>query len=148
MYGEFMLGFVSALSASVAVMVLLMSVLLANVLSTTMEMEKNKNKAILEGVKNQYIANNENTTSSNITQSLILNNEILKVLKQDKINTIELSCSYGNNITLDAAMTYTIYNTVLIKRNIPQIVIDTKKPIEDKININTCFFKSKKDETN
>ncbi|WP_369309726.1 hypothetical protein [Providencia rettgeri] len=143
-----MLGFVSALSASVAVMVLLMSVLLANVLSTTMEMEKNKNKAILEGVKNQSIADNENTISSNITQSLVLNNEIMKELKQDKINTIELSCSYGNNITLDAAMTYTIYNTVLIKRNIPQIVIDAKKPVEDKININTCFFKSKKDEAN
>ncbi|SUC29552.1 Uncharacterised protein [Providencia rettgeri] len=46
-----MLGFISALSAAVATMTLLMAVLLANVLASAMEVEKNKDKALLTGIK-------------------------------------------------------------------------------------------------
>lgn len=46
-----MLGFVSALSASVSVMILLMAVLLANVMSSAMDMEENKHKAKILGIE-------------------------------------------------------------------------------------------------
>ncbi len=148
MFGDAMLGFVSALSASVAVMVLLMSVLLANVLSTALEMGKNKNKATLEGIESNYVAKEDNIMAGSMMQSLIFNNEVLNVIDSKKVKSLAIYCSYGNNITQDAAMTYTVYNTVLLKRNIPEIIIDAQKPIKDTVGLNTCFFKSNNDERN
>ncbi|CAG9409070.1 hypothetical protein [Providencia alcalifaciens] len=139
-----MLGFVSALSASVAVMVLLMSVLLANVLSTTMEMEKNKNKALLEGVSEKQ---STQAGQSDIVQSLVFSQDSLKVMKDPKIKTINVYCSYGYNLSFNSSMTYTIYNTVLIKKNLPGITILAEKPINDTENENTCFLKSTKHES-
>lgn len=134
-----MLGFVSALSASVSVMILLMAVLLANVMSSAMDIEKNKHKAKLLGIKNST----ESKVSTNKTmKSLIFNNEILNNVDHKKIKEIEMYCSYGNNLTLDAALTYTVYNTVYLKRNIPQVKIKALKPVEDNSGVNNCFFKS------
>lgn len=138
-----MLGFVSALSASVSVMILLMAVLLANVMSSAMDIEKNKNKAKLLGIENST----ESKANTNKTmKSLIFNNEILDNVDHKKIKEIEMYCSYGNNLTLDAALTYTVYNTVYLKRNIPQVKIKTLKPVEDNGGVNNCFFKSQEHE--
>lgn len=134
-----MLGFVSALSASVAVMVLLMSVLLANVLATTLEAEQNKDKALLEGTKDNQSVQDEKT---NMMKSLVFSHDVVKVMDNPKVKTINVYCSYGNNLTLNTAMTYTIYNTVLIKKNIPNITVSAEKPVEDTKNTNTCFLKS------
>ncbi|HEQ1859953.1 TPA: hypothetical protein VEO38_003539 [Providencia alcalifaciens] len=134
-----MLGFVSALSASVAVMVLLMSVLLANVLATTLEAEQNKDKALLEGTKDNQSVQDEKT---NMMKSLVFSHDVVKVMDNPKVKAINVYCSYGNNLTLNTAMTYTIYNTVLIKKNIPNITVSAEKPVEDTKNTNTCFLKS------
>lgn len=134
-----MLGFVSALSASVAVMVLLMSVLLANVLATTLEAEQNKDKALLEGTKDNQSVQDEKT---NMMKSLVFSHDVVKMMDNPKVKTINVYCSYGNNLTLNTAMTYTIYNTVLIKKNIPNITVSAEKPVEDTKNTNTCFLKS------
>lgn len=144
-----MLGFVSALSSSVAVMVLLMSVLLANVLSTTMGMEKNKDKTFLEGISDkQNIENNKNieNNQNNIMKSLVFNHADLKVMNNPKIKVISVHCSYGNNLSFDSSMTYTVYNTVLIKKNIPNITVVAEKPVKDTQGENTCFLKSTKHE--
>ncbi|HHR6030492.1 TPA: hypothetical protein ACS70J_002770 [Providencia alcalifaciens] len=145
-----MLGFVSALSASVSVMILLMAVLLANVMSSAMDMEENKNKAKILGIEDnggesKDINNNNNNNNNihNTMKSLTFNYEILNKIDYNKIKGIEIYCSYGNNLTLDTALTYTVYNTVYLKKNIPQVSIKALKPAEDKNGLNSCFFKGK-----
>ncbi|WP_275076815.1 hypothetical protein [Providencia rettgeri] len=138
-----MLGFVSALSASVSVMILLMAVLLANVMSSAMDMEKNKNKAQLLGIED---SNKKNNKINNNMTSLTFNNEVLDKIDHEKVKKIEIYCSYGNNLTLDAALTYTVYNTIYLKRNIPKVDIHALNPVEDNNGENSCFLKSQKHE--
>ncbi|EOV8089975.1 hypothetical protein ABN078_14130 [Providencia huaxiensis] len=146
-----MLGFISALSAAVATMTLLMAVLLANVLSSTMAAEKNKGKAAFVGIDD----NNTETSSSinngshkgnDIMKSLIFSHDTIKFVDSKKVKSIDIYCSYGNNISFDIAMTYTIYNTVLIKKSTPNVHIKALKPIEDNQGVNACFLKSEENE--
>ncbi|MGO2304111.1 MAG: hypothetical protein ACTH5W_05350 [Providencia sp.] len=156
-----MLGFISALSAAVATMTLLMAVLLANVLSSTMAAEQNKGKATLMGIEedklgdsteinnNNNDSNSRNYGSSNgnsMIKSLTFSHDTLKLIDNNKVKSIDVYCSYGNNISLDAAMTYTIYNTILIKKNTPNISIKALKPVEDSDGVNACFLKSEENE--
>lgn len=146
-----MLGFISALSAAVATMILLMSVLLANVLASASTEEKNKNRAVLMNVDYQDKGEGEGEgegegANINMMKSLIFSNEVLTVIKKTEAKNIDLYCSYGHNLNLDAALTYTIYNTILLKRNIQKINVTANSPIEDTENINTCYLKSNDDE--
>lgn len=142
-----MLGFVSALSASVSVMILLMAVLLANVMSSAMDMEENKHKAKILGIEdNGGEIKDKNKNIHNTMKSLTFNYEILNTIDYNKIKSIEIYCSYGNNLTLDTALTYTVYNTVYLKKNIPQVSIKALKPAEDKNGLNSCFLKGKEKE--
>ncbi|MEQ4676371.1 hypothetical protein ABN063_17535 [Providencia vermicola] len=150
-----MLGFISALSAAVATMTLLMAVLLANVLSSTMDAEKNKDKAILAGVDNNEASsssstNNDDSNTSkngnNILKSLMFSHDTFKLIDNKKIKSIDVYCTYGNNISFDTAMTYTIYNTVLVKKSIPNVHVKALKPIEDNQKVNACFLKSEENE--
>ncbi|HHR5909623.1 TPA: hypothetical protein ACS72F_002891 [Providencia alcalifaciens] len=147
-----MLGFVSALSASVSVMILLMAVLLANVMSSAMDMEENKHKAKILGIEDnggeiKDKNKNKNKNIHNTMKSLTFNYEILNTIDYNKIKSIEIYCSYGNNLTLDTALTYTVYNTVYLKKNIPQVSIKALKPAEDKNGLNSCFLKGKEKES-
>ena len=156
-----MLGFISALSAAVATMTLLMAVLLANVLSSTMAAEQNKGKATLMGIEDDKLEdsteiNNSNNDSNShnygggngnsMIKSLTFSHDTLKLIDNNKVKSIDVYCSYGNNISLDAAMTYTIYNTILIKKNTPNISIKALKPVEDSDGVNACFLKSEENE--
>lgn len=148
-FGNDMLGFVSALSASVSVMILLMAVLLANVMSSAMDMEENKHKAKILGIEDnggEIKDKNKNKNIHNTMKSLTFNYEILNTIDYNKIKSIEIYCSYGNNLTLDTALTYTVYNTVYLKKNIPQVSIKALKPAEDKNRLNSCFLKGKEKE--
>lgn len=143
-----MLGFVSALSASVSVMILLMAVLLANIMSSAMDMEENKHKAKILGIEdNGGEIKDKNKNIHNTMKSLTFNYEILNTIDYNKIKSIEIYCSYGNNLTLDTALTYTVYNTVYLKKNIPQVSIKALKPAEDKNGLNSCFLKGKEKES-
>lgn len=149
-----MLGFVSALSASVSVMILLMAVLLANVMSSAMDMEENKHKTKILGIednggeiKDKNKNKNKNKNIHNTMKSLTFNYEILNTINYNKIKSIEIYCSYGNNLTLDTALTYTVYNTVYLKKNISQVSIKALKPAEDKNGLNSCFLKGKEKES-
>lgn len=147
-----MLGFVSALSASVSVMILLMAVLLANVMSSAMDMEENKHKAKILGIEDnggeiKDKNKNKNKNIHNTMKSLTFNYKILNTIDYNKIKSIEIYCSYGNNLTLDTALTYTVYNTVYLKKNIPQVSIKALKPAEDKNGLNSCFLKGKEKES-
>lgn len=144
-----MLGFISALSAAVATMILLMSVLLANVLASALTEEENKNKAVLMNIDYQDKGEGEGDgeyVNLKMMKSLIFSNEVLTAIKKTQTKNIDLYCSYGHNLNLDAALTYTIYNTILIKRNIQKVNVTANSPIEDTENINTCYLKSNDNE--
>ncbi|WP_404462115.1 hypothetical protein [Providencia rettgeri] len=146
-----MLGFISALSAAVATMILLMSVLLANVLASALTEEENKNKAVLMNIDYQDKGEGEGEgdgeyVNLKMMKSLIFSNEVLTAIKKTQTKNIDLYCSYGHNLNLDAALTYTIYNTILIKRNIQKVNVTANSPIEDTENINTCYLKSNDNE--
>lgn len=146
-----MLGFISALSAAVATMILLMSVLLANVLASALTEEENKNKAVLMNIDYQDKGEGDGDgdgeyVNLKMMKSLIFSNEVLTAIKKTQTKNIDLYCSYGHNLNLDAALTYTIYNTILIKRNIQKVNVTANSPIEDTENINTCYLKSNDNE--
>lgn len=150
-----MLGFISALSAAVATMILLMSVLLANVLASALTEEENKNKAVLMNIDYQDKGEGEGEGDGDgdgeyvnlkMMKSLIFSSEVLTAIKKTQTKNIDLYCSYGHNLNLDAALTYTIYNTILIKRNIQKVNVTANSPIEDTENINTCYLKSNDNE--
>ncbi len=144
-----MLGFISALSAAVATMILLMSVLLANVLASALTEEENKNKAVLMNIDYQDKGEGEGEgeyVNLKMMKSLIFSSEVLTAIKKTQTKNIDLYCSYGHNLNLDAALTYTIYNTILIKRNIQKVNVTANSPIEDTENINTCYLKSNDNE--
>lgn len=144
-----MLGFISALSAAVATMILLMSVLLANVLASALTEEENKNKAVLMNIDYQDKGKGEGDgeyVNLKMMKSLIFSSEVLTAIKKTQTKNIDLYCSYGHNLNLDAALTYTIYNTILIKRNIQKVNVTANSPIEDTENINTCYLKSNDNE--
>ncbi|MEZ2683040.1 hypothetical protein [Providencia rettgeri] len=143
-----MLGFISALSAAVATMTLLMAVLLANVLASAMEVEKNKDKALLTGIKEKNTDESEEFNNKNImAKSLTFSREVLQVLDNKKVKSVDIYCTYGNNISFDSAMTYTVYNTILIKRNTPNASIKALKPVEDNVGVNACFLKGEEYES-
>lgn len=143
-----MLGFISALSAAVATMTLLMAVLLANVLASAMEVEKNKEKALLMGIKEKSTEETEELNNKNIiVKSLTFSRDVLQVLDSKKVKSVDIYCTYGNNISFDSAMTYTVYNTILIKRNTPNASIKALKPVEDNVGVNACFLKGEEHES-
>lgn len=149
-----MLGFVSALSSAVAVMILLMSALLANLLSVSLEKEKKKSKINFESVpqvekaKDDRDGNqthkgkerNENGRSSISISGLSLTPKVLKPLEHSP-NPISIECTFGNNLSYDVASKYLTYNYIVSKlmfKNKQVVVL----PLEEKKNeTNTCVIK-------
>lgn len=87
-----MLGFISALSAAVATMILLMSVLLANVLASALTEEENKNKAVLMNIDYQDKGEGEGDGEGDgeyvnlkMMKSLIFSSEVLTAIKKLKL---------------------------------------------------------------
>ncbi|MDL9985354.1 hypothetical protein QS817_19715 [Providencia rettgeri] len=113
-----------------------------------MEVEKNKDKALLTGIKEKNTDETEEFNNKNImAKSLTFSREVLQVLDNKKVKSVDIYCTYGNNISFDSAMTYTVYNTILIKRNTPNASIKALKPVEDNVGVNACFLKGEEYES-
>lgn len=148
-----MLGFVSALSSAVAVMILLMSALLANLLSVSLEKEKNKSKLhsvsvpevdktenAPEGNKSKKGEGDENNRSGISVSGLSLTPKVLKPFEHTP-NPISIECTFGNNLSYEVASKYLTYNYIVSK-----LMFKNKKviifPLEEKNNeTNTCVIK-------
>ncbi|HGB5788199.1 TPA: hypothetical protein ACIVT4_004921, partial [Salmonella enterica subsp. diarizonae serovar 61:l,v:z35] len=130
MSGEYliMLGFVSALSSAVAVMILLMSALLANLLSVSLDKEKNKSKLNFasisqvekkdknsKGSQAQKGQGDDKNGQSGISVSgLFLTPQILKPFDYSP-NPIAIECSFGSNLSYEVARKYLTYNYIVSK---------------------------------
>lgn len=147
-----MLGFVSALSSAVAVMILLMSALLANLLSVSLQKEKNKSK--LNVVSVPQVEKTEDGPEGNQTKKgkggngrsgisvsgLSFTPKVLEPFEHTP-NPISIECTFGNNLSYEVASKYLTYNYIvssLMYRNKKVIVL----PLEEKNNeTNTCVIK-------
>ncbi|SUI04553.1 Uncharacterised protein [Salmonella enterica subsp. indica] len=132
-----MLGFVSALSSAVAVMILLMSVLLANLLSAAISKDAKLDFATLsftsvegEDKKNSIIPEPGQGFSLSATDLMSL---------ASSNTTVRVYCTYGNNLSLDVAKKYTTYNYIVAKSILANSKIIVEQPVYEPKNKNNCI---------
>lgn len=135
-----MLGFVSALSSAVAVMILLMSVLLANLLSVVAEKEKKMEHANLLLVESsEKKTNSEKSSSVKPGKGYSLSAKDLLPLKKTE-KDIVLYCTYGNNLSLSVSQKYSTYNYIIVRKTLGSHVnLTVEKPIYEPSKKNTCI---------
>ncbi|EBK1899482.1 hypothetical protein WW83_24045, partial [Salmonella enterica subsp. enterica serovar Kentucky] len=137
-----MLGFVSALSATLAIIVLIASVMLVNLLSLSID-KKNKDYHL------QYMGVKENRSDTDKNKprdsDLMFSNNIIsiKYISQhlSNISEIDIGCSYGNNYNYDVASKLLSINyVILVKYYTPRGgKVNLIKPSYDKNSINKCW---------
>ena len=135
-----MLGFVSALSSAVAVMILLMSVLLTNLLSVTSEKDKKMGHANLL-LKESSGTSEKKTDSKTVKpgKGYSLSAKDLLPLKNAE-RDIVIYCTYGNNLSLSVSQKYSTYNYIIVKKTLGSHVnLTVEQPIYEPNKKNTCI---------
>lgn len=132
-----MLGFVSALSSAVAVMILLLSVLLANLLSVAITKDNKLDSANLA-----YEADNKAQIDAAMGKGFSLSVKDLLPLRSSDV-AVRLYCTYGNNLSLEVAKKYTTYNYIVAKSALGDKKIIVEQPIYENKK-NTCIVEEVK----
>lgn len=140
-----MLGFVSALSSAVAVMILLMSVLLANLLSAAISKDAKLDSSTLN-----YSSGSEEsedkpkiviTPGKGFSLSV---SDLLPLRSSD--SAVRIYCAYGNNMSLEIAKKYTTYNYIVAKSVLGDKKIVVVSPIYEPTSKNNCAVEELKNE--
>lgn len=157
MFGENMLGFVSALSSTLAIVVLISSVLLVNLLTFTLKKSEKefqlklnenilKQEEILGDVQNgvQESGQEKSSSSSNLSGASISKNIISpKELppRDSKISDIATGCSYGNNFSYEVATKLSTLNYIILAKKFidTNVKITLEKPKLDENKVNDCW---------
>ncbi|EBA3270261.1 hypothetical protein AHK49_25405, partial [Salmonella enterica] len=148
-----MLGFVSALSATLAIIVLITSIMLVNLLSVSMEKSKQNFQIKFSGViDSESLANtggekgekgdkSYNSDTSNDmeydVQQLMISKYVIspKDLPKERYNIaeIETGCSYGNNFSYDVASKLVALNYIILAKAYASsdIRLNLQKPTYD-----------------
>ncbi|EBH8752267.1 hypothetical protein R950_001520 [Salmonella enterica subsp. enterica] len=140
-----MLGFVSALSSAVAVMILLMSVLLTNLLSIAIEKDEKLDSSILK-----YSSDTEEL--KNKQKAIIMSGQGFSISVSDLLplrsssSAVRLYCTYGNNMSLKVAKKYTTYNYIVSKSVLGNKKIIVVSPIYEPTSKNNCAVEELKNE--
>lgn len=141
-----MLGFVSALSSAVAVMILLMSVLLTNLLSVTLDQNRKKESANIvftdnSGESGDSRTGKKKTKAVGPSKGFSLSVTDLLPLRNAKTGAeIKIYCTYGNNLSLDIAKKYTTYNYIVAKKTLREADnILVEQPVYDPTGKNNCI---------
>ncbi|ELM4676175.1 hypothetical protein Q3Q70_004731 [Salmonella enterica] len=157
-----MLGFVSALSATLAIIVLITSIMLVNLLSVSMEKSKQNFQIKFSGViDSESLANtggekgdkSYNSDTSNDmeydVQQLMISKYVIspKDLPKERYNIaeIETGCSYGNNFSYDVASKLVALNYIILAKAYASsdIRLNLQKPTYDENGINDCWVNTK-----
>ncbi|HAY0228576.1 TPA: hypothetical protein U0V61_004771 [Escherichia coli] len=129
-----MLGFVAALSSSVSAMILLMTVLLINLLSSIIDKDNKINSSVIISPNvtsnaNKVIAHNSGGFST----------EDLVPLKQGEL-PLNVYCEYGNNYNEYIARNMTTYNYLKATGVLKGRKIHISKPKFSPDTKNTCYI--------
>lgn len=152
-----MLGFVSALSATLAIIVLISSIMLVNLLSVSIEKSKQNFQIKFSGViASESLANiggekgnkSYNSGNSNVQQLMISKSVVSpKDLPKEWYNIaeIETGCSYGNNFSYDIASKIVALNYIILAKTYASsdVKLNLQKPTYDENGINDCWVKTK-----
>ncbi|EAM2494394.1 hypothetical protein DKR52_12025 [Salmonella enterica] len=157
-----MLGFVSALSATLAIIVLITSIMLVNLLSFSMEKSKqnfqikfsgvidSESRANTGGEKGEKSYNSDTSNDmENDVQQLMISKYVIspKDLPKERYNIaeIETGCSYGNNFSYDVASKLVALNYIILAKAYASsdIRLNLQKPTYDENGINDCWVNTK-----
>ncbi|MUT56048.1 hypothetical protein [Vibrio parahaemolyticus] len=145
-----MIGFVSALSSSLAVIILIMAVMMINMVkSSQSSMSKDDIIPIDQtggGNKEETISIKDISKRGSSSTILQLNPNIVtqdvldKLTSSNGIENVKVYCEYGNNFDYSVASSYTTFNIIVISSKVSK---NTKvipvKPIESLNSINKCY---------
>lgn len=140
MFGENMLGFVSALSSTLAIVVLISSVLLVNLLTFTLnKSEKDYQLKLNENVMKQEEASSVNLSGVSISKNIISLKELPP--RNSSITDIVTGCSYGNNFSYEVAAKLSTLNYIILAKNFigTNVKITLEQPILDEKKVNDCW---------
>lgn len=117
-----MMGFVAALSSSIAFIILIMSAQLLNILNASISRDKVmasvhieiQEKKLTPGLKKQGMISYY--LSENDVGNLNFNRNII------------ITCNYGNNLSEDISKNIMVYNFLMIKKKNPNAFVTLLKP--------------------
>ena len=144
------MGFVSALSSSVAVIILIMAVMLVNSIQSALNA---KNKSQDPSVQAQVVeveGKSKEKTQTKLPQAgtvdlnpNLVTKQMLTELEEINPKTISTYCEYGNNYSYEVATRFTTFNSVVLYKGLKgkDAIVDAAPPvfIEDKQN--KCYIK-------
>lgn len=142
-----MLGFVSALSSAVAVMILIMTTLLINLGTTMLAREKAlKSIQIDELSSTQHNQNEIKKTHENILfGGLSLSTSDLKKIKESGVATLIIYCQYGSNLSKTVATKISTLNYLRLKKFLgdkTEVILLSPPYVE---TTNSCYVEIKND---
>ncbi|ASG56307.1 Uncharacterised protein [Salmonella bongori] len=142
-----MLGFVSALSSAVAVMILLMSVLLANLLSAAISKDAKLNSSTLNYSSGSGSVESKGKSKVVITPGKGFSLSVSDLLPlRSSDSAVRIYCAYGNNMSLEIAKKYTTYNYIVAKSVLGDKKIVVVSPIYEPTSKNNCAVEELKNE--
>ena len=154
MSGDYMLGFVSALSSTLAIVVLIASVLLVNVLSVSVKKSQKEFEIKITDQFNQSNPSGEGASQKGTgtgtgntdlpSTGIIKSKYVLSAKdlppKNSLISKVTVSCSYGNNFNYDVASKLLTINYIILEKHFfnTSVKVVMQKPVYDENKINDC----------
>lgn len=154
MSGDYMLGFVSALSSTLAIVVLIASVLLVNVLSVSVKKSQKEFEFKITDQFNQSNPSGEGASQKGTgtgtgntdlpSTGIIKSKYVLSAKdlppKNSLISKVTVSCSYGNNFNYDVASKLLTINYIILEKHFfnTAVKVVMQKPVYDENKINDC----------
>ncbi|EKO3563492.1 hypothetical protein HJA72_004279 [Vibrio fluvialis] len=132
-----MLGFVSALASSIAVLILVISISMVNTVMTQIEKEEKLRSFTMvsdDGV-NEEKGSHDLGKNEMISQNSVLPLALITSLSAD--DAVLLTCSYGKYYSFDVAEKFLTFNYLKLKANKKNIKVDVEL-IKDVNGINGC----------
>ncbi|EOT1267742.1 hypothetical protein ACNJ62_003430 [Escherichia coli] len=151
-----MLGFVSALSSTLAIVVLIASVLLVNVLSVSVKKSQkefeikitdqfNQSNPSGEGASQKGTGTGTGTGNTDLPSTGIIKSKYVLSAKDlppknSLISKVTVSCSYGNNFNYDVASKLLTINYIILEKHFfnTAVKVVMQKPVYDENKINDC----------
>ncbi|WP_095907161.1 hypothetical protein [Enterobacter cloacae] len=147
-----MIGFVSALSSTLAIVVLIASVLFVNFLTFTKKKSETDfhlklNKSIIKQEEGDYIpldrgqeeSSDSNLSGLSMSEHIISPKDLLSL--NSNIKEIATGCYYGNNFSYEVASKLSTLNYIVLVKSLmdTNVKITLEEPKLDENKVNNCW---------
>lgn len=148
-----MIGFVSALSSSLAIIILIMSVMMLNMMQGA-ENEKDQIQSQLmmeaEEAEEQKKKDNNKKAKQEDENKLELNNNVVseyyikKINKMKDVKMLTVYCEYGTTLDYTVASKFTTFNAIVLAKKFSQYKLNVQEPLLQQSTDNKCFIINEK----